>query len=187
MLNRARRRGNPLRRGSDRVQWWLGSVLLATAVLALPAAAAAGFATYRAQLHAGQTASATRQPVEARLTADAPLADSGTPAKVPATAAWTTADGATRTASVQVWSGERAGSTVTVWTDARGAVVPAPVTRGQAAQDGWLTAATLATTVPLLCLCAWKGSLLLLDRRRLAQWDTEWTLVEPHWTRRQPS
>ncbi|MFG2823326.1 hypothetical protein ACGFX4_28340 [Kitasatospora sp. NPDC048365] len=187
MRSRARRRGNPLRRGSDRVQWWLGCLLLATAVLALPAAAAAGFSTYRAQVHAGLAAAATRHPVEARLTADAPLADSGVPAKVPATAAWTAPDGSTRTAIVQVWSGERAGSAVTVWTDARGAVVPAPTTRSQAAQNGWLAAATLATTVPLLCLSAWKGAVLLLDRRRLAQWDTEWTLVEPRWTRRQPS
>ncbi|RKE05061.1 hypothetical protein [Streptomyces sp. TLI_171] len=45
------RRENPLRRGSDRVQWWLSGFPLALALAGLPAALAAVLAS--SQVHRG--------------------------------------------------------------------------------------------------------------------------------------
>jgi len=42
--------------------------------------------------------------------------------------------------------------------------------------------ATAALGIVLLCL-AWAGR-WVLDRRRLANWETAWAAVGPQWTRR---
>ncbi|WP_235437849.1 hypothetical protein [Kitasatospora griseola] len=152
------------------------------------ASASAGVLSYRAQLHTGQVQSTTRHSVTAQLTADAAMPSSNqSTGKVPATAAWAGSDGTTRTTTVQVWPGEKAGTPVAVWVDARDTVTSAPVTRGQASAAGWTAAAVTATSVPLLCLAAWKGSVHVLDRHRFAQWDAEWSQVEPHWSKRLPN
>ncbi|MDH6706689.1 hypothetical protein P3T27_003416 [Kitasatospora sp. MAA19] len=58
--------GNPVRRTSDRVQWWLSHILLAIMVVGLPAAVVStGLLTYHAQLNTAQAQHAPRHPVTA--------------------------------------------------------------------------------------------------------------------------
>ncbi|OEV39521.1 hypothetical protein HS99_0002190 [Kitasatospora aureofaciens] len=181
-------RRNPVRRTSDRIQWWLARVLLAVMVIGLPAAAvSAGLLTYRAQMHTGHVESSARHTVTAHLTAAAPVPSNNDYSRVPATAAWTAADGTTHTATVRMWPGERAGTPVPLWVDHQDTVTSAPLTRGQAAAAAWTTAAMTAGTLSLLCLAAWKGSVCVLDHHRYAQWDAEWSQVEPRWSKRLPS
>ncbi|MGW3039964.1 Rv1733c family protein [Kitasatospora sp. NPDC001159] len=180
-------RHNPVRRTSDRIQWWLARILLAVVVVGLPAAASAGLLTYRAQMHTGQVQSSARHPVTAHLTTDAPVPSNNDYSKVPATAAWTASDGTTRATTVYVWPGESGGTPVPLWVDHQDAVTSAPITRSQAAAAAWTTAAMTAGTVSLLCLAAWKGSVRALDHHRYAQWDTEWSQVEPRWSKRLPN
>ncbi|MEU9045714.1 MULTISPECIES: hypothetical protein [unclassified Kitasatospora] len=181
-------RNNPLRRTSDRVQWWLGRVLLAIVIVGLPAASASvGILSYRSQLHTGQVQSATRHPVTAQLTADAAIPPAQNANKVPATAAWTASDGTTSTTTVRVWPGEKVGTPVQVWVNSHDAVASPPVTRGQATSAGWTAAVVTAASVSLLCLGVWKGSARVLDRHRYAQWDADWDQVEPRWSKRLPN
>lgn len=185
MRTRPKQRGNPLRRGSDRFQWWLARLVLAVAVAGLPAAFLAGLAVHHSQTQAVRTQEAARHPVTAHLDADVP--ENPTVNTVPAPVTWTGTDGAVRTTTVAVEPGRSAGAPVRIWLDARGAVVQPPATAGQAAATAWTAALVTATAVPLTAVLVWKGSLLVLDRRRYARWDTEWRQVEPRWTRRQPS
>ncbi|GLW74114.1 hypothetical protein Kpho02_64120 [Kitasatospora phosalacinea] len=179
-----RQRKNPLRRGSDRVQWWLSRLLLALAVAGLPAALAVGLAVQHEQARIVRAQAAARHPVTARLTEDV-AAGLDTPT-VPAAVEWTT-DGTPHRATVQVDSGQHAGAAVRIWLDANGTVVHRPADAGQATAAAWTAALVTATALPLAATLTWKGALYVLDRRRYARWDAEWQQVEPRWTRRQPS
>ncbi|WP_033214992.1 Rv1733c family protein [Kitasatospora phosalacinea] len=184
MRTRPRQRENPLRRGSDRVQWWLSRLLLALALAGLPVALVAGLGTYHAQTRAAQAQAATRHPVTARLAEEV---SAGLATRtVPATVTWN--DGGTvHKAVVEVETGQGVGAPVRIWLDANGEVAHAPATAGQAAAAAWTRALVTATALPLVSVLAWKGTLCVLDRRRYARWDAEWQQVEPRWTRSQPS
>ncbi|MGW3045555.1 hypothetical protein ACWC9T_37285 [Kitasatospora sp. NPDC001159] len=108
--------------------------------------------TYRAQLHTGRVQSTTRHSVTAQLTADAAIPSSQSTDAVPATAAWTASDGITRTTTVRVWPGEKAGTPVQLWVDNHDAVTSPPITRNQATAAGWTAAAVAAGSGSLLCL-----------------------------------
>lgn len=184
MRTRPRQRKNPLRRGSDRLQWWLSRFLLALAVAGLPAALAVGLASYHSQVREAQAEAAARHPVTARLAEDVPAGlETRT---VPAVVTWT-ADGTTHRTTTEVDSGQGVGAPVQIWLDAHGAVVHAPATAGQATAAAWTDALVTATALPLVSALVWRGTLYVLDRRRYVRWDAEWQQVEPHWTRRQPS
>ncbi|WP_404867390.1 hypothetical protein ACI1MP_01050 [Kitasatospora griseola] len=177
-------RNNPLRRGSDRVQWWLARILLVLAIAGLPAALAVGLAVHTAQARADRAQAADRHPVTARLAEDVPAApDLGT---VPAAVTWT-ADGAAHRATATVDSGQDAGAPVQIWLDAHGNVVHAPAAASQATAAAWTAALITAAAVPLACALTWRGTTYVLDRSRYARWDAEWQQVEPRWTRSRPS
>jgi len=182
MRRSPRRRKNPLRRGSDRVQWWAARLLLVLALAGLPAALAAGLTAYHAQTAVARSQAATRHPVTARLAEDVPAGIRAVPAPV----TWTT-DGTAHRGTTEVDPGQGVGTPVRIWLDANGRLVHAPVPTGQATAAAWTAALVTATALPLVSGLAWKGTLHLLDRRRYARWDAEWQRVEPHWSRRQPS
>ncbi|KDN80780.1 Rv1733c family protein [Kitasatospora cheerisanensis] len=185
MRGRLRQRKNPLRRGSDRIQWWLSALALLLAVAGLPAALAVGLAVDHDQARAARAEAASRHPVTARVAENVPVG-AGT-ATVPATVTWTSADGTAHRGIARVVPGERAGAEVRIWLDAAGTVVRPPATTGQAAVTGWIAGLLTATALPLVGVLVRDGGRVVLDRRRYARWDAEWLLVEPHWTRRQPS
>jgi hypothetical protein len=116
----------------------------------------------------------------------------GTPAAVPggrqhayrATVRWSEPGTGRRTAVAQVPADIRPGDVVHVWFDSRGrSVAPPPddtavwqhtLTLGACAAGG--TAAAV-----LRGRCALRRALL---RHRLAEWEREWAVTGPEWTRR---
>ncbi|MEV1021202.1 hypothetical protein [Streptomyces sp. NPDC050264] len=187
--NRAAR-GNPLRRRSDVIEAWAALLLGVLAFLVAPAAGAvSGWAAHedaRGRAHAQQ---ASRHAVRARLLDDAPefVSSEGTVhdnLTYPVTVRWTDRAGRTITALAPVEAGLDRGDTTIVWLDADSDVAAAPWSDG----DIWshtLAAGCLVTaTTAGLAVTSLLVLRRVLDRRRLAAWEREWSRVGPDWGHR---
>jgi hypothetical protein len=178
-------RRNPLKRRADRVEAWvvLGVWLLTAFAGGLAGTTVSrsvedGLARERVEWHA----------VVGRLTERAPGTASGNAhvsraEQVWATAHWTAADGSGHSGQLRVPAGSAAGTPVTVWTDPEGRQVTRPVTVPQARVRAFLiggVAGICAAAVPLLGGRALRGR---LERRRIDQWDVEWSRFGPMWGR----
>ncbi|GGR84151.1 membrane protein [Streptomyces humidus] len=173
---------NSLRRTSDRFECWFRRVLLVVLVVGLPmASVSAGLAAYEASMRSVRVQAAERHQVTARLTSAVKGSDW---AKRPAQVRWTDADGTARTGSALVKPGTSKGAAVRVWVDRAGNVVTAPATTLNATASGWLIGGMTAFGVAAGSYAAREGMRRVLDRRRYAQWDAEWDLVEPRWSAR---
>jgi hypothetical protein len=179
-------RRNPLRRRSDLIEAW---VLLATLVLTLLGAVFAGLAAGDAVERSFAERRDRTRAVEAVLTADAahalpaPVSEDGG-GSVWAPVRWTAPDGTGRTGRAEVEPGYRAGTAVTVWTDAGGRLVSRPPggaeARFQIVMAG-ITVGAAGAGLALLGGALVRGRML---RRRLEEWEAEWRRVEPSWRRR---
>lgn len=173
---------NPLRRPSDRFECWYRRVLMVVLVLGLPAAAvSAGMTAYEASMDTVRAQAAERHQVTARLTSDVKGDDWATR---PAQVRWTGADGVVRTGAALVEPGTSKGATVRVWVNRNGTVTGPPASELNATTSGWLVGGMAAFGVAAGSGAAWAGMRLVLDRRRYAQWDAEWNVVEPGWSAR---
>ncbi len=174
---------NPLRRTSDRIETWLLGFLMLGFVLGLPAAAlGAGLTAYESSMRAVQTQSAQRQEVTARLTSD--VKGNAEDAKRQAQVRWTDDNGTVRTGTTLVEPGTLKGSTVRVWVDRDGTLTGPPMSTLNATATGWLVGGMAAGGVTAGYFAARAGMRHVLDRRRYAQWEAEWVLVEPQWSAR---
>lgn len=174
---------NSLRRTSDRFECWLRRVLMVVLVLGLPAAAVgAGLTTYEASMRTVRAQTAQRHQVTARLTTGVEGDDQW--AKRPAQVRWTGADGVVRTGAALVKRGTPKGAAVRVWVTKDGTVTGPPASTLSAATSGWVVGGMTAFGVAAGSCAAWVGMRRVLDRRRYAQWDAEWDLVEPQWSAR---
>ncbi|MEW2048062.1 hypothetical protein [Streptomyces sp. NPDC005476] len=173
---------NPLRRTSDRFEYWFRRVLMVVLFVGLPTASlSAGLASYQASMGTVRAQAAERHQVTARL-ASAVKGDDW--AKRPAQVRWTDADGTARTGAALVKPGTPKGATVRVWVDQNGTVTTAPTTTLNATAGGMLIGGMTAFGLAAGTCTAWAGMSRVLDRRRYAQWDAEWDLVEPRWSAR---
>lgn len=173
---------NSLRRTSDRFEHWFRRVLVVVLFVGLPTASiGAGLASYEASMRTVRAQTAERHQVTAR---PASAVRGGDWAKRPAQVRWTDPDGAVRTGSALVRTGTPAGAAVRVWVDRHGTVTTAPATTLNAAAGGWLIGGMTAFGVAAGLHATHAGVRRLLDRRRYAQWDAEWDLVEPRWSAR---
>ncbi|MCZ4508374.1 universal stress protein [Streptomyces sp. ActVer] len=66
----------------------------------------------------------------------------------------------------------------------RGTAQEPPISAGNAKAAGWVMGAMTAVGVYAGLVAVRKGMHVALNRRRYAQWDTEWDLVEPLWSAR---
>lgn len=178
---------SPLCRPDDRLEARLCVLLAVVFLLVVPVSAwGAGTAVYRASTQAERSERSNRVLVEARLLADAHQVGFGlgTVPEVPVLARWTAADGTERTGAILVGVTAPAGTVVPIWTDRAGNLVQPPRDRDQtamrtsaAAIGAAFVAAALLGLVRLLMRRAF-------DRRRMAAWDDEWSLVASRWTER---
>jgi hypothetical protein len=177
---------NPLRRTSDRIESWFFRFLMLVLALGLPvASASAGLTAYESSMRTVQAQSADRQEVTARLTSDTEAARGGAAdALQRAQVRWTDKDGKERTGTASVKSGAPKGATVRVWVDREETISSPPITADNATATGWLVGAMTAVAVATWVFAARAGMRLVLDRRRYAQWGTDWDLVEPLWSAR---
>lgn len=178
---------NPLYRRSDRVQSWIGILLLVGLIVGVPLVSiSVGTATLHSGTETVRTQQDERDQVKARLLSDAePAPDpagSGGPVKVPVR--WTDEDGTRHEGSAQVAPGTRAGTVVDTWVDRSNSVTEPPMTSQQAVATAWLAGAVAGGATVTMLLLARAGAVHLLDRRRYARWEEEWRLLEPQWSRR---
>lgn len=182
---------NPLRRASDRAEAWIRAGLLAVFLIAGPIAAqaAAGWAHHTHT--AGSSAPATHlHPVSAVLlqstaTATAlnmPYADG----QVWVRARWQIPGAPARTGKVLAPRGTPAGSVVTVWLTAAGRVTGPPPGPGRSSYETALAAPIMLVAIALTLLAVLRLSQRLLNRQRLAAWETAWSAVAPRWTGHRP-
>jgi hypothetical protein len=179
--------GNPLRRASDRLEACLLGGLFAASLAAAPFAAQAAFHwAYAGALRAGHAQEAARHQVRAELVqpaAGSTVTDSyGT--QVAAQARWTSVTGVVRTGEVMARAGSPEGTTLTVWTDASGALASPPPQPGQASAQADEAAGGAVAGIGVLYLGGAAVVRLVLHRRRMAAWEADWTLTEPTWNRR---
>ena len=179
-------RKNELRRSSDRVEGVVVVVLMGAFVAAVVVAALVAAHVYRSEQ---ATAASLRQTV---AVLSWPGAVTETPALHEATAmaTWRTSDGAARsglltTDVVPGIYGQPAGATVQLWLGRSGDPAPPPQgATGMAvgATMAGLAIVVVAATVLTFCyrLCQ-RG----LDRRRIANWSSDWAVTGPQWTSRQ--
>ncbi|MEU5627231.1 Rv1733c family protein [Streptomyces tendae] len=182
-------RRNPLRRRSDVVEAWTTVVVALLLFVAAPVLGAAtawwGYgqaqavvAEQRAERHH------VRATVEDRTPGALSTGQLGGQHSYRAAVHWKAADGTEKSTTAQVPAGARHGDSVDVWLDSRGRSVPPP-------SDGaeiWQHSATVGsfTTIGtvLTVLLANRAVRTVALRRRMAEWDRDWALTEPQWTRR---
>ncbi|WP_406164773.1 hypothetical protein [Streptomyces sp. NBC_00996] len=173
---------NPLRRTSDRFESWFRRVLMLFLVLGLPMAAlSAGLTAYESSMRTVHAQAAERHEVTARLASNV-LGDDRS--KQTAQIRWTERNGVVRTGTALVEPGTSKGATVRVWVDRDGTITAAPMNAVTAKANGWFVGGMTALCVVAGFYAARAAMCLALDRRRYAQWDVEWDLVEPLWSGR---
>ena len=176
-------RGNPLRRPVDRKEGRLIAGLLVIFLLASPLVAVLGahlsYAASLRDMHAQRSWRAvTATLVESASDSSATTGSAWAPV---AEARWTAPDGRARHGILAVDGSARAGQHITIWVDGAGQPTLSPMPRIGAV----LSAVTVGLAMPgflalLLVLAGWLVR-LALNRRRLADWESEWNTVEPRW------
>ena len=178
---------NPLRRRTDRVE---AVIRLATLVMLLAAVPTATLAAGRAadhlalrQAHAQQAADHKVTAVLLQQAAATGLPDPYTSVQLTLVLArWQPPGQPSRTGQVLAPAGARAGSTVTVWIDASGAVTGPPPDHRMIAGDVCIAAVVTCLVTSLLVLGSSTLARRALDRRRLRAWDAEWRVTGPRWS-----
>ena len=176
-------RGNPLRRPVDRKEARLIVGLLVIFLLASPLVAVLGarlsYAASFRDMHAQRSwREVTATLVENAADSSATTGDAWAPV---AEARWTAPDGRARHGILAVDGSARAGQHITIWVDGAGQPTVSPMPKIGAV----LSAVTVGLAMPgflaLLLILAGCVVRLALNRRRLADWETEWNMVEPRW------
>ncbi len=173
-------RPNPLRRPSDRVELALVVLLLAAFLAAAVVAPFLG-----ARIDQSQSAAAEHlHPAVAVLTGDGPYGN-GLAGNGWATARWRAPDGQQRTGTLttltapDIWNASP-GTRVPVWLTSSGAPAIPPPGPGTAL---FTTVSIVMLAGITLMICYWLCR-VLLDRRRLAAWESAWARTGPRWTTR---
>lgn len=178
---------NPLRRRTDRIEV---AIRLATMILLLVAVPIAAIAVGRQADHLALREAHAQQAAEHQVTAVLLEQAQATGVPDPYTsvqltyvlARWQPSGGPPRSGRVLAPAGTHAGSTVTIWVDASGAVASPPPDRREIAGDVTIAAVVTGLVASLLLLGSNTLARRVLDRRRLNAWDAEWRATGPRWS-----
>lgn len=175
---------NQLRRSYDRIE---GAVLAALAAAFL--VAMAGASVLGGNVYHSQRADAARLHLAvATLTQPGPtVARLAQPGQ--ALARWPAAGGRERpgvltSVTAPDISGAPAGTQVQVWLNRLGQPAVPPLSQTVMIFNALLAGASAAAGAALGLLISYGLCRLVLDRRRLAAWESAWTLTGPRWTSR---
>ncbi|HTU72057.1 MAG TPA: hypothetical protein VMG38_00925 [Trebonia sp.] len=177
---------NPLRRRIDRAEAFIfGGLLVAAATVAPIAAVQAGHVAYTDSLRVARVQEQTGHQTTAVLLAPPSTSGGGysIASLVPATARWKTPAGTSRTGDIQVPPATAKGEHVKIWTDEAGDVTSPPATQEQAAGQGTFAAIMAVVLTLVTCFSAAGITRLIMNRRRMAAWEADWTVTAPMWTR----
>ena len=178
---------NPLRRRSDRVEWWIR--FATTMIVVLVAPIVAGFAAssaYAAGIRAEAAERSSRQLTQAVLAQDATYSSSATGAvsTVLTYASWKAPDDTPRTGWIRAKIGATAGTAIPIWIDTQGVPTNPPRGHDQTLAVTTATAILIPIGAALLFGIGFLIVRAILDRRRLAQWQAAWLAIEPKWSGR---
>jgi hypothetical protein len=179
---------SPLRRRTDRVEAWITAGLLAAFLVGAPMASVTagrwvhhgGLLEQRAQQSWHQVPAVLLQtaPVQRTLYLRASLNTD-----VLALARWTGPGGRRLTGKVPVASGTPAGRRLEVWVNRSGQPTSSPLPNSELVRR--VIGAEGLAPVGLAVLLLGVGGVVrwLMNRRRLAAWETGWAYTGPRWTR----
>ena len=176
--------GSPLRRRTDKIAVCLAALLVVVFLLGAPVVSMVAIGA-AGRMAAGQQVTRSWRQVSAVVQKAAPAPPAWELSGYTwVRARWTAPDGRARAGQIPVSTAVAVGQTVRVWVDAAGTPTGPPPNPGAviADQAAAALAAVVTLGVTLVCLmCALRWA---LNRRRLANWETEWAAVGPQWTRR---
>ncbi|WP_069173964.1 Rv1733c family protein [Streptomyces griseus] len=184
------RNTHPLRRRVDVLE---ARLLLVLCLLVIGCASVfgvtKGWAAYDHERSVAAEQRAARHPVRALVLRDAPGSkpwadESGRTEKVVVPVRWTGPSGAHVTGKALVAPGTERGEHTTLWVDRRGDTTSAP----PGSRDVWSGALTEGLSgvavVAGAGAVAGIGLRKVCNRFRAVHWETEWSRVEPEWSRR---
>jgi hypothetical protein len=175
---------NELRRGCDRVEGAVVLLLLAAFLVAIAGAFVLGGHIYRQQ----RAEAAQLHPGVAVLTRAGPHGNALNGAGE-ATARWHAPGGQPRSGPLTtvntpgIW-GAAAGQRVQVWLTGNGQPVPPPPGPAEVIFTAIVIGISAASGAGTVLIGGYGLARLLLDRRRLAAWESAWELTGPQWTPR---
>jgi len=176
-------RGNPLRRPAGRNEARLIVGLLVIFLPASPLVAVLGahlsYAASLRDMHAQRSwHEVTATLMQNAAGSSATTGDVWAPV---AEARWTAPDGRARHGILAVDGSARAGQHITIWVDGAGRPAMSPIPKIGAVLSAVTIGLAAAGFLALLLILAGWLVRLALNRRRLADWDTGWSTVEPRW------
>jgi hypothetical protein len=178
---------NPLRRRTDRIE---AAVRLVTMILFLVAVPIVAIIAAQQADHLALRQVRAQQAAEHEVTAVLLQQAQATGVPDPYSsvqmtmvlARWQPPGQPPRSGEVLATAGARAGSTVTVWTNASGAVTSPPPDHRVIAGYVCIAAVVSCLVASVLVLGSNALARRALDRRRLYAWDTEWRVTGPLWS-----
>jgi len=175
---------NELRRGTDRVEGAVVLLLLAAFLCAIAGAVLLGEHLY----HTQRAASARLRPSVAVLTQNGPY-NAGLTGAGQATARWRMPDGRQQpgvltTLTTPAITDAPAGTRVQIWLDPSGQPAAQPPDAVEVVFTAVVIGTSAACGAGAVLLGCYGLARLLLDRRRLAAWESAWALTGPRWTPR---
>ena len=176
---------NPLRRPVDRIEGTVLVALTAALLAAMAVASLIGVHTYQSQ----RAASAGLRPVVATLSQATPSLNDSLLQHRQAEARWRDSRGSEQsgvltTSTAPGILGAAAGAQIPVWLNRSGQPAAPPVGQATMILNALAASIMAAGTAGLTVLVCYGLCRLVLDRRRLAAWESAWSLTEPRWTTR---
>lgn len=173
------------RRTTDRIEDVTSWLLIAAGIVLIALSCAFGLGTSSTMAERARTEAQDRAPAVARLhTASAATAgDLAARSPVMVAASWPDRQGVEHTGLVSAPAQLQAGSTVPIWIDRTGALVPAPLSATDVLVCSVIAAVVAfglgAGTLTLIWLLVRRATLA----HNYAQWEREWRAVAPIWSK----
>ena len=178
-------RRNTLRRPVDRIEGAVLVALTAAFLVSMAVASVLGVHTYQSQ----RAASAGLRPVVAVLSEAGPLFYGGLARLGQAEARWRDPGGSEQsgvltTETAPGIAGAAAGARIPVWLDRSDQPVAPPAGSLAMIVNALAVGAAVAGGAGIALIISYTLCRLALDRRRLAAWESAWSLTGPRWTTR---
>jgi len=176
--------GSPLRRRTDKIAVCLAALLVVVFLLGAPVVSMVAIGA-AGRMAAGQQVTRSWRQVSAVVQKAAPAPPAWELSGYSwVRARWTAPDGRARAGQIPVSTAAAVGQTVRVWVDAAGTPTGPPPNPGAVIADQAAAALAAVVTLGVTLVCLMCAVRWALNRRRLANWETEWAAVGPQWTRR---
>ncbi len=176
---------NELRRSSDRIEGCVVAVLLVAFLTATVTAGILAVRTYQSQRAAG----ARLRPTVAVLSQPGPDVSAVLVPTATTRASWKLPNGTRRTGLLSTLTAPDIsyaprGASVPVWLDHSGQPLLAPPGPVDMMLNAVFVAVCVIAAAAVLLILCYGVCRMILERHRLAQWESAWTAIGPQWTRR---